>query len=127
MWLNICFLIIKISDNVMSMSGVGAVERIRGQLRVLSKRHAMEIIGALLDGPRYISRLAAEMGVPYTTVQQRVAELERAGLVSVNDGVDETSKRAVREVRLVNFRIEVSPRIIRQLIAGGDEGEFRVA
>lgn len=109
------------------MSGVGAVERIRGQLRVLSKRHSMEIIGALLDGPRYISRLAAEMGVPYTTMQQRVAELERAGLVSVNDGVDETSKRAVREVRLVNFRIEVSPRIIRQLIAGGDEGEFRVA
>jgi len=103
------------------------VEQLRDQLRVLSKRHSMEIIGALLDGPRYISQIAAEMGIPYTTAQQRVAELERASLIEVADRVDEASKRAVREARLVNFRIELSPRIIRQLVTGEDKKEFRVA
>ena len=103
------------------------MERIRDQLRVLSKRHSMEIIGALLEGARYISQIAVEMGIPYTTAQQRVAELERAGLIEIVDRVDEASKRAVREARLVNFRIELSPRIIRQLVTGEDEAEFRVA
>lgn len=102
------------------------MERLRDQLRVLSKRHSMEIIGALLDGPRYISQIAEEMGVPYTTAQQRVAALKRAGLIEVANKVDEASKRAVREARLVNFRIELSPRIIRQLVMGKGKREFRV-
>ena len=103
------------------------MERLRDQLRVLSKRHSMEIIGALLDGPRYISQIAAEMGIPYTTAQQRVAELERTGLIEVADKVDEASKRAVKEARPVNFRIELSPRIIRQLVKGEGEAQLRVA
>lgn len=108
------------------MLGGDGVERLRDQLRVLSKRHSMEIIGALLDGPRYISQIAEEMGVPYTTAQQRVAALKRAGLIEVANKVDEASKRAVREARLVNFRIELSPRIIRQLVMGKGKREFRV-
>ncbi len=103
------------------------MERLRDQLKVLSKRHSMEIIGALLEETRYISQIAEEMDIPYTTAQQRVAELERAGLIEVVDKVDESSKRAIREARLVNFRIELSPRIIRQLINGEEEAKFRVA
>lgn len=102
------------------------MESLRYQLKVLSKRHSMEIIEALIDGPRYISQIAAEMGIPYTTAQQRVTELERAGLIKVVDEVDEASKRAIREARLVNFRIELSPRIIQQLVTGGGRKEFRV-
>lgn len=102
------------------------MERLRVQLGVLSKRHSMEIIGALLGRPRYISQIAAEIGIPYTTAQQRVAELERAGLIEVAHVVDEASKRAVKEARLVNFRIELSPRIIRQLVAGRGEADLRV-
>jgi len=102
------------------------MEGLRHQLKVLSKRHSMEIIGGLLDGPRYISQIAEEIGIPYTTAQQRVTELERTGLIEVVDGVDEASKRAIREARLVNFRIELSPRIIQQIIKGEERGEFRV-
>jgi len=104
----------------------GDVEGLRHQLKVLSKRHSMEIIGALLNGPRYISQIAAEIGIPYTTAQQRVTELERTGLIEIVDGVDDASKRAIREARLVNFRIELSPRIIQQIITGGDRKELRV-
>jgi len=103
------------------------LDRLRNQLRAMSKRHSMEIIGALLDGPKYISQISEEMDIPYTTAQQRVAELERAGLIELADGVDEASKRAVREVRLVNFRIELSPRIIHQLATGRDATTLRVS
>jgi len=102
------------------------MEELRYQLKVLSKRHSMEIIGELLDGPKYISQIAVEMGIPYTTAQQRVTELERAGLIEVVDEVDEASKRAVREARLVNFRMELSPRIIQKLVTGEGRKEFRV-
>jgi len=95
-------------------------------VRVLSKKHSMEIIGTLLDRPRYISQIAAEKGIPYTTAQQRVMELKRAGLIEIVDRVDDASKRAVREARLVNFRIAISPRIIRQLVTSEDRTEFRV-
>lgn len=103
------------------------LERLRAQLKVLSKRHTMEIVGLLLEGPRYISQLAEELGVPYTTAQQRVAELRRTGLIEVVDSVDEASKRAIKEARLTNFRITVSPRIIRQMVTGDEETEYRVA
>lgn len=102
------------------------MEGLREQLKVLSKRHSMEIIGALLERPRYISQIAAEMGIPYTTAQQRVTELERVGLIEVVNWVDEASKRAIREARLLNFRIELSPRIIHQLVTGEVKKEFRV-
>ena len=111
----------------MAEVGCGSLKSLRDQLRALSKRHAMEIISTLVEGPRYISQIAAEMGIPYTTAQQRVAELERAGLIEVADSVDEASKRAVRKARLVNFRIELSPRIIRQLVTGEGKKDFRVA
>jgi len=45
--------------------------------------------------------------MPYTTTQHRVTELEWVDLVE--GALDEASKRAVKLVRLVNFRIELSP------------------
>lgn len=103
------------------------MEGLRKQLRVLSKRHSMEVLGSIVEGPKYISQISEELRIPFATAQQRVMELERAGLVEVVDRVDEASKRAVRMVRLLNFRVELSPRIISQLMSGRTEGEFRVS
>jgi len=103
------------------------MEGLRKQLRVLSKRHSMEVLRSIIEGPKYISQISEEMGIPFATAQQRVMELERAGLVEVVDRVDEASKRAVRMVRLLNFRVELSPRIISQLMGGRTEGELRVS
>ena len=86
----------------------------------------MELIRALLDGPKYISQLSEEVGMPYTTAQQRVSELERAALVEVEANVDEASKRAVKLVRLRSFRIDLSPRNIKALVDGKDDGVLRV-
>jgi DNA-binding MarR family transcriptional regulator len=86
----------------------------------------MELIRALLDSPKYISQLSEELGIPYTTAQQRVAELERAALVEIEASVDEASKRAVKRVRLRSFRIDLSPRNIKALVDGEDDGVLRV-
>lgn len=102
------------------------MERLKDQLKILSKRHTMELIKALLDGPKYISQLSEELGMPYTTAQQRVAELERAALVEIEASVDEASKRAIKRVRLRSFRIDLSPRNIKALVDGEDDGVLRV-
>ena len=86
----------------------------------------MELVNLLLDGPRYISQISEDLKLPYTTAQQRVSELERAVLVDVISSVDEASKRAIRLVRLKNFRIELSPRNIKAIVGGEDEKVLRV-
>ena len=81
------------------------MENIRIQLKALSKRHSLELIRLLFEDQKYVSQISEETGIPYTTVQQRVAELERAGIVEVEAGVDEASKRAIKLVRLVEHII----------------------
>lgn len=93
------------------------MDDIRGQLRALSKRHSLEMISILLDGPKHISQISDELGIPYTTAQQRVAELERVGLLNVIPDVDEASMRAIKRVHLVNFRVELTPRTIRNIVS----------
>ena len=96
------------------------------QLKVLSKRHSLELIRLLFEDQKYVSQISKETGIPYTTVQQRVSELERVGIVEVEAGVDEASKRAIKLVRLVNFRIELTPRVIQKLVTGEDHRELRI-
>jgi DNA-binding HxlR family transcriptional regulator len=93
---------------------------LKRQLQVLSKRHSLTIISQLFKRPGHISKLSEELSIPYTTIQQRISELERAGLVKVEDSIDELSKRAIRRVQIVNFRIELSPRIIHFIVTGED-------
>jgi DNA-binding HxlR family transcriptional regulator len=102
------------------------MENIRIQLKALSKRHSLELIRLLFEDQKYVSQISEETGIPYSTVQQRVAELERAGIVEVEAGVDEASKRAIKLVRLVNFRIELTPRVIQKLVTGEDHRELRI-
>jgi DNA-binding Lrp family transcriptional regulator len=75
------------------------------------------MISILLEGSRYIAQLSIDLGIPYTTAQQRVAELEREGLLKVVPEVDEASKRAIKRVRLANFRVELTPRTIRNIVS----------
>ena len=110
--LNIRYFIYIIPD----FRGERIVEDIRGQLKALSKRHSLEMISILLDGPKHIAKLSNELRIPYTTAQQRVAELERVGLLNVIPDVDDASKRAIKRVHHANFRVELTPRTIRKIV-----------
>ena len=89
---------------------------LKGQLRVLSKKYSLEIIGLLYESPNYVSNIASILGIPYATTQQRVNELVRAKILESYSSLEELSKRPVRMVRLKNFRLELSPRIISQIV-----------
>ena len=52
--------------------------------------------------------------------------MERAALVDVVSSVDEASKRAIRLVRLKNFRIELFPRSIKTIVDGEGGRVLRV-
>lgn len=93
-------------------------------MKALSKRYSLEIISGLLDGPQYISKLSESLGIPYTTTQQRVAELERAGLVRIEPDIDDASKRAIKLVSLLNFRLELSPRRIYTMVTGEEKEQI---
>lgn len=69
-------------------------------LKTLSNPRRLEIIHLLADGPREVSRLAAEMGISQPNVSQHLALMRSAGLVE-----------AEREGREVRYRLS-DPEII---------------
>ena len=101
------------------------MKKLIGQLKALSKPHSFEIISKLVEGPEYISTISEELGIPYATTWHRLAELERVELVQLESSVEKDSKRAIKLARLTNFRLELSPRTIYEMIRGG-EPEFKV-
>jgi len=96
---------------------------IHRKLRVLSKKYSLEIISALFKGgKKYVSQLGDELSMPYATIQQRIDELEMAGLIKSTETLHPLSKRPIKEVEIINFQIILSPRIISQIIAEQGNG-----
>jgi hypothetical protein len=62
-----------------------------------------------------------ETNIPYTTVQHRVNELERAGLVRIVNQVDSETGRAIKLVRVSNFRINLTPADIVRMVEKTEE------
>ena len=94
---------------------------IQGKLRVLGKKHTWRILAHIQRGSKYITQISAETNIPYTTVQHRVRELERAGLVRIVGQVDRETGRAIKLVRVSNFRITLTPADIARMVARSDE------
>ena len=91
---------------------------IRRKLRALSKKYSLEIIASLFKGSKkYVSQLAEELGAPYTTILQRVAELERAGLINCSETLHPLSRRPIKEAEIVNFQILLNPLSVQQIVA----------
>ncbi len=89
---------------------------IQEKLRVLGKKHTWMILTHIQKGSKYITQISEETRIPYTTVQHRVRELERAGLVRVVSQVDRETGRAIKLVRVSNFRISLTPIDIAKMV-----------
>ena len=89
---------------------------VQEKLRVLGKIHTWEIVTHIQKGSKYITQIAEETKIPYTTVQHRVRELERAGLVRIVNHVDQETGRAIKLVRVSNFRINLTPTDIARMV-----------
>jgi DNA-binding HxlR family transcriptional regulator len=91
-------------------------KQMKARLRVLSKKYTWEIITDLMEGKKNLTQIAEEGGIPYTTVQNRVVEMEKLKLITIHDEVDRNSKRPVKMIRVEDFRFEVSGAKILELM-----------
>jgi predicted transcriptional regulator len=98
-----------------------AQKDIQGKLRGLGKKHTWRILAHIQRGSKYITQISAETNIPYTTVQHRVSELERAGLVRIVGQVDKETGRAIKLVRVSNFRITLTLADIARMVDRADE------
>jgi DNA-binding HxlR family transcriptional regulator len=91
-------------------------KQLKARLRVLSKKYTWEIIADLMDGKKNLTQIAIEGSIPYTTVQNRIVEMEKLKLITIHDEVDRNSKRPVKMIRVEDFRLEVTGSKIRELM-----------
>jgi len=66
---------------------------IQEKLRVLKEKHTWRILIHIQKGSKYIAHISFETKIPYTTVQYRVNELERANLVRIVNQVDQETRK----------------------------------
>ena len=92
------------------------MKRTQAQLKVLGKRHTWEILTHILKGSKYITQIAEETRIPYTTVQHRVTELRSAGLVMITNQVDPSTGRAIKIVKPSHFKITLTPQDILEMM-----------
>ncbi|MBN2335103.1 winged helix-turn-helix transcriptional regulator [Candidatus Bathyarchaeota archaeon] len=89
---------------------------IQDKLRILGKKHTWRILTHIQKGSKYITQISNETRIPYTTVQHRVTELEKAGLVRIISNTEHETGRAIKEVRVSNFRISLTPIDIKRIV-----------
>jgi predicted transcriptional regulator len=89
---------------------------LRDQLRILSKIHSWEILSHITKGAKYITQISRETNLPYTTVQHRVQEMERAELVTIRNEKDEKTGKAVKLVRASHFKLILEPNVFAEIV-----------
>jgi predicted transcriptional regulator len=92
------------------------MKKTQAQLKILSKRHTWEILTHILKGSKYITQIAEETRIPYTTVQHRVTELRQADLVAIKNEVDSATGKAIKIVRPTHFKLVLTPEDIIEMM-----------
>ena len=84
---------------------------------VLGQRHTMEIVVTLrCGGNKNMKQIAQDTGIAYTTVQKRVTDMERAGIVTTWFDVDRRTGKNVRIVKVKEFKHMLSPLTIKEYL-----------
>jgi len=89
---------------------------LRNQLKILSKMHTWEILSHIIKGAKFITQISREMNLPYTTVQHRVQEMERANLVTMRNEIDDKTGKAVKLVRASHFKLILEPKVFAEIV-----------
>jgi len=92
----------------------------------LNNPHRLRIIALLIDGGKYTSQLARDVGISRPLLVMHINRLEAAGLVSSTLELSDDGK-AVRYYSLEPFEIHLNPAIIakaaKTLTDDGDQGD----
>ena len=87
--------------------------KLREICAILGRPHTMEIVANLRCAEKFLKQITEETGVPYTTVQARIADMEAAGMVITWREPRRGDGKAVKKVRLKPFKQELSPTAIQ--------------
>ncbi|MFW9802189.1 MAG: ArsR/SmtB family transcription factor [Candidatus Thorarchaeota archaeon] len=79
------------------------------KLKALGHEYRLKILTSLVDGEKYLSELAKEVGISRALAKVHLNKLYKAGLVETRIVLLEDEARALRYYRLKDFHIEISP------------------
>lgn len=89
-------------------------------LKVLAHPLRLRILASLAEKPKSVYGLARELGKPYPLVHLYLSSLRRVGLVKTVRVERKTeSLPPVRYYATEDFRIVVTPEVIRRVVGGG--------
>jgi len=93
-------------------------------LKVLANPTRLRIIALLSERPMYVSEIARELRMPYPLVHLYLTKLEEIGMVETRYEFIKSEKPHVRKYcELKDFKIVISPEIIKKLFYGDEDGE----
>ena len=79
------------------------------KLSALGHKYRLKIITSLVDGEKYLSEIASEVGISRVLAKVHLNKLHKAGLVKTRTVLLEDEARALRYYKLNDFHIELSP------------------
>ncbi len=97
------------------MSYKGRVKKLAEVLQVIANPIRLEILILLAERPRYPYELAKELKISYPLVHLHLNRLEKAGFVESRYVPGPRTKRVYT---LRNFRVEISPEKLRDILRG---------
>jgi len=86
------------------------LEELSDALSLLGNLTRLRVIAALLDGPMFIQELSSKLAVSYPLLHLHLKNMEKHGLVR-----SEYKRYIKRYFELVDFKLEVTPELIRRL------------
>lgn len=94
---------------------IESIKRLVEVLHVLANPVRLKIIALLAERPMYVYELAKMLKLSYPLTHLHLSALEKAGIVESHIEISEES-RARRYFRVKDFRLELSPESIRDLM-----------
>lgn len=83
--------------------------KLREVCAILGQKHSLEIIAYLMYKEPHVKKIAEDTGIPYTTAQKRVVDMERAGLVTTWSDITQGQGKHIKKVKLTRFLYTISP------------------
>jgi len=92
--------------------------KLREVCAVLGKRYTMEIVVFLRKGNNSMKGISRGTDIPYSMVQDRIKEMTRLGLVTIKRSKTKDLGKYMKEVRVCEFKLVLTPPLIKQYLEG---------
>jgi predicted transcriptional regulator len=99
-----------------------SLEDLTNLLSLLGNKTRLRVIAALQNGKMFIQELSQALSVSYPLLHLHLKNLESNGIVrsEYSVGTDKTRRYVKRYFELVDFKLEISPKAIAQIVGDDD-------